>query len=104
VIETSDLSQEDTNFFLAGITMNLLMELEIEISEEEGIFPTGKLSSSQWHRLRPKLTARISLTQENPGTIRKMELESLSAWSIEDLGDHLETIVSANILTKGESV
>jgi hypothetical protein len=55
-------SLEQVELILAGISMNLLMEQDLDISEHLAISPVGMLSIEQWQELLPRIDHMITLT------------------------------------------
>ncbi|HAZ44494.1 MAG TPA: glycosyl transferase group 1 [Cyanobacteria bacterium UBA11369] len=70
LIDTSSISEEleleaDANLILSSIAMNLLMEEDIDLTDELKISLVGKLDPIQWEALLPRLHCRIILEKEN---------------------------------------
>jgi glycosyltransferase involved in cell wall biosynthesis/SAM-dependent methyltransferase len=77
LIDTAGINQEDANLLLSGITMNLILEKEIDVSETLQISLVGDLTENQWQRLLPQITARIKLEKENSAQIAKCQGDRL---------------------------
>ncbi len=65
LIDTSDISSEDAAIFLSGLTMNLLLQEDIDLNEGLEISFVGNLADIQWTALLPRISARIILEYEN---------------------------------------
>ncbi len=85
LIDHSNISGEEADLALSSIIMNLMMEEELEVSEEPNLALIGELSDIQWSALIPRLKGRISLTCENKDVIKKTKAENLSVIDLENL-------------------
>ncbi|WP_272819126.1 class I SAM-dependent methyltransferase [Scytonema hofmannii] len=81
LIDTTGISHEDAELFLSGVTMNLLMEEDLDVSEGLEISLLGELSEIQWQALLPRLQRRIILTQENKQAIATAKVEKIPAFN-----------------------
>ena len=61
-------SLEQVELILAGISMNLLMEQDLDISEHLAISPVGMLSIEQWQELLPRIDNLIALPHQTHTT------------------------------------
>lgn len=82
LIDNSNIADEEANLILSNIVMNLLMEEDLEITEEPEITLIGQLSSIQWQALRPHLTARIVLASENQAAIANLNAETIPIYDL----------------------
>lgn len=80
LIETSAITEEDANLFLAGVTMNLMMSQDVDITDELSIAIVGEMTEIQWSALLPKLSGRIPLTNENKKIIERVKAHTLPLW------------------------
>jgi hypothetical protein len=55
---------EQVDLILAGISMNLLMEEDLDISEYLDISPINELSIEQWQELLPQINNLVTLPHE----------------------------------------
>ena len=85
LVDTTDISAEDANLFFSGVVMNLMMEEEVEVSDDLQISLIGQLSVTHWRTLLPRLQARIVLEHENQGAIHQAQAESLTAYQPNNL-------------------
>ncbi|MBH8574690.1 FkbM family methyltransferase [Nostocaceae cyanobacterium CENA369] len=82
IIDTSDISGEDAAILLSSVTMNLLMQEDLDVNEGLEISLLGFLSNVQWTALLCRVTARIILSHENKQAVAnwrqilKNEIES----------------------------
>ncbi|WP_375491770.1 FkbM family methyltransferase, partial [uncultured Nostoc sp.] len=80
LINTNDIASEDAAILLSSVTMNLLMQEDLNISEGLEISLVGHLSDIQWTALLTRISARIILEYENKQAVEKCQqmLEQLS--------------------------
>jgi glycosyltransferase involved in cell wall biosynthesis len=64
IINITDTTEEEANLLLSTVAMNLLMEEDLEMSENLNFSFIEKFSSSQWEVLLPNVLARIQLDRE----------------------------------------
>nr|WP_198288365.1 glycosyltransferase [Chamaesiphon minutus] len=76
LIDTTNAKDiESVNVLISGIAMNLMMAVDLDITEHLEIALTGELSSIQWEALLPKLQSRIKLELED---VRSLESSGAS--------------------------
>ncbi len=85
LIDTSDTSGEEADIFLAAIAMNLMMEEEIDITEELTISLLGYMTEIQWQTLLPLINARVCLENENQTVILSKQLEQIPSYFLKNL-------------------
>ena len=85
LIEISGVSQEDANLLVSGVVMNLLMQEELDVTEELRISLVENLSEIEWKALLPRLHARIVLAHENREAIAGSRAEKLQAYKLDSL-------------------
>jgi predicted O-linked N-acetylglucosamine transferase (SPINDLY family)/glycosyltransferase involved in cell wall biosynthesis len=83
IIDTTDIAVEDAEMFLSSITMNLMMEEDLDITEELEISLVEDLNDIQWATLIPSINARIVLECDNQAAIGKLSLAKLSQLELE---------------------
>lgn len=107
LIYTSNISHEDAQLFLSGVTMNLLMQTDADIYERLEISLVGYFSEIQWQALLPRIKARIILEQENKQAIVELKAEKLISYStnifIEKLQNNLLSEDSYNCQLEAEN-
>ncbi|MFN7522154.1 MAG: glycosyltransferase family 1 protein, partial [Aphanizomenon sp.] len=77
LIDVGDTSAEEADIVLAAIAMNLMMEAEIDITEELTISLIIDLNEIQWENLIPRINARVSLQHENQKVIVNKQVEQI---------------------------
>jgi predicted O-linked N-acetylglucosamine transferase (SPINDLY family)/predicted SAM-dependent methyltransferase/GT2 family glycosyltransferase len=77
LIDTSNISIEDAEMFISSVTMNLMMEEDLDITEELEIALIEDLSNIQWATLMLKIDARIVMDCDNRVAIGKRSLADL---------------------------
>ncbi len=85
LIDVGDTSAEEADIVLAAIAMNLMMEAEIDITEELTISLIIDLNEIQWENLIPRINARVSLQHENQKVIVNKQVEQIPLCSLENL-------------------
>jgi predicted O-linked N-acetylglucosamine transferase (SPINDLY family)/glycosyltransferase involved in cell wall biosynthesis/predicted O-methyltransferase YrrM len=83
LIDTTNIAIEDAEMFISSVAMNLMMEEDIDITEELEISLIEDLSDIQWETLMPKINARIVLECDNQASIGKLSLTELSQLDLE---------------------
>jgi FkbM family methyltransferase len=91
LINTSSIDAEEAAMFLSSVTMNLLMEEDLDISEGLEISPVGNLAAIQWEALLPRIYARIVLPNEDQQALEKVLFGSLKAYKLNILMNQLST-------------
>jgi predicted O-linked N-acetylglucosamine transferase (SPINDLY family)/GT2 family glycosyltransferase len=83
LIDTTNIEIEDAEMFISSVAMNLMMEADIDITEELEISLIEDLSDIQWETLMPRINARIVLECDNQAAIGKLSLTELSQLDLE---------------------
>lgn len=83
IIDTTDIEVEDAEMFLSSITMNLMIEEDLDITEELEISLVEDLNDIQWATLIPSINARIVLECDNQAAVGKLALAKLSQLELE---------------------
>lgn len=83
LIDTSNIDIEDAQMFLSSIAMNLMMEEDLDITDELEISLIEDLNDIQWATLLPKIDARIVMKCDNQAAVGKLSLSALSQLEIE---------------------
>ena len=82
LINITDTTEEEANLLLSSVAMNLLMEEDLEMSENLNFSFIEKFSSSQWETLLLNVLARIQLDEEKLPELEILEaIESLPVLS-----------------------
>ncbi len=87
IIDTSNSVDQYAELLLSAVSMNLLMQEDLDVSEGLEISFSGQLGEIQWEALRPQIKARIVLKQENKQAIAQAKVETLPFYEVESLTD-----------------
>jgi hypothetical protein len=71
LIHTGNLSEDEASLVLSDVVMNLLMQEDLDVTDEPEISLIGQLSVSEWEALLPRIQARIILETEIKAQLRK---------------------------------
>jgi len=94
LVDTSNSTDQVAEFLLSAVSMNLLMQKDLNISEELEISFVGQLGDMQWEALLRHVQARIVLEYENQQAIIQAKAEKLYCSKVENLIDtHTENFV-----------
>ncbi|MBD2568153.1 glycosyltransferase [Anabaena lutea] len=89
LISISSIDAEEAAMFLSSVTMNLLMEEDLDISEGLEIVPVGNLAAIQWEVLLPRIDAKIILPNEDEQALAEVPVENLKSYELHSLIDQL---------------
>lgn len=87
LVDTSNISDEDANLFLSSVTMDLLLQEELDVSEGPEISLIGNLRQSQWDALLRRVQMRISLEWENRLALPHALADTLPTCEIDRLSE-----------------
>ncbi|RCJ36230.1 glycosyltransferase [Nostoc punctiforme NIES-2108] len=85
LIDTQNISEEEADMLLSSLTMNLLMEDDVDITEGPEISLLSKMSDTQWKTLLPRINTRIALATDNQSAIAQAKAENLSFCNVDSL-------------------
>jgi predicted O-linked N-acetylglucosamine transferase (SPINDLY family)/GT2 family glycosyltransferase len=85
LIDTQNIPEEEADMLLSSLTMNLLMEDDVDISEGPEISLLGKVSDRQWKTLLPRIQTRIALATDNQEAIAQAKAENLPFCNVDSL-------------------
>ncbi len=85
LINTSNIPYEDAELFLSSVTMYLLMEEDLDVSEDLEISLVREQSAIQWEFLLSRIQGRIILEHEDVDTIAAVKAEKLPVFDMESL-------------------
>ncbi|WP_016949681.1 FkbM family methyltransferase [Anabaena sp. PCC 7108] len=91
LISTSSIDAEEAAMFLSSVTMNLLMEEDLDISEGLEIAPVGNLAAIQWEALLPRIYARIVLPNEDQQALAEVPVGNLKSYELDTWMNQLST-------------
>jgi predicted O-linked N-acetylglucosamine transferase (SPINDLY family)/glycosyltransferase involved in cell wall biosynthesis len=83
LIDTTNIAIEDAEMFLSSVAMNLMMEEDLDISEELEISLIEDLNNIQWQNLSPRINARIVLECDNQAAVGKFSQGTIPQRQIE---------------------
>ncbi len=69
LVVIGNISDEDAALILASVTMNLLLQEDVDVTDGPEISLVGQLGEIQWEALLPRIHARIVLENENQGAM-----------------------------------
>jgi predicted O-linked N-acetylglucosamine transferase (SPINDLY family)/GT2 family glycosyltransferase len=82
LIDTHNISEEEADMLLSSLTMNLLMEDDLDITEGPEISLLGHMSHRQWETLLPRIEHRIALAIDNQEAIAQAKAANLRVVSL----------------------
>lgn len=85
LIDTQNISEEEGDMLLSSLTMNLLMEEDVDITEGPEISLLGKISDTQWKTLLSRINTRIALATDNQSAIAQAKAENLPSCNVDSL-------------------
>jgi predicted O-linked N-acetylglucosamine transferase (SPINDLY family) len=83
LIDTTNIATEDAQMFLSSIAMNIMMEEDLDITEELGISLIEDLNNIQWENLLPRINSRIVMECDDQKTVNNLLPEKLAQCQIE---------------------
>jgi predicted O-linked N-acetylglucosamine transferase (SPINDLY family)/GT2 family glycosyltransferase len=83
LIDTTNIDLEDAQMFISSIAMNLMMEEDIDITDELEISLIEGLSNIQWDSLLPKIDARIVLECDDRVAVEKLPHQNFALRQLE---------------------
>ena len=83
LIICSTMSEEEANYILADVTMNILMQEDLDVSKTPEFLIIEMPSKLQWEALRPRILARICLENENQRAIADCGAANLPTFTLE---------------------
>lgn len=87
LIDTSGISSDDANLVISSVTMNLMMQEDLDVSDKLEISLLVNLTKIQWQELLPRLHARLVLENENKQAIAEANAENLLSIKLDSLGN-----------------
>lgn len=85
LININNVAVEDVELLLSSVTMNLLMQEDLDVTEGLEISLVENLSDIQWKALLPCIHARISLEHEDRDALIQAQAETLLTYELESL-------------------
>ena len=87
LIDTSNISDEDAAIILSDVTMTLLLQEELDVTDGPEISLLGKLDKRQWEALLSSIHYRIALEKENTKAIVEAGAGKLPCCGLDDLNN-----------------
>ncbi|WP_292702841.1 methyltransferase domain-containing protein [Nostoc sp. NMS2] len=85
LIDSQNIPEEEADMLLSSLTMNLLMEDDVDITEGPEISLLGKISDTQWKTILPRINTRIALAIDNQQAIAHAKAENLPSCDVDSL-------------------
>ena len=84
LVENGDIPDEEATLILSSVSMNLLMQEDLDVSEGDlEISFVGQLGEIQWKALLPQIKARIVLEHENKEAIAQVKAENIPSCKLD---------------------
>lgn len=83
LIDIGNISMEDAALILSSVSMNLLLQEELDISEGPEISLIGELSEIQWEALLPRIHARIVLESEGQSSLIESRDKNIPSYKLD---------------------
>lgn len=84
LIYRSKISEEDANFMLAGVTMNVLMEQNLDVDGEPELHLIENINQLQWAALIPRIHWEIVFDDSNKQTSAKLASKNIPVCELEN--------------------
>jgi len=85
LVHNESIPEEESALILSSISMNLLMQEDLDVSEGPEISFVGQLGEMQWKALLPRVQARIVLENENQEVIALFKAANIPSWEANSL-------------------
>ncbi|HLO85227.1 MAG TPA: glycosyltransferase [Nostocaceae cyanobacterium] len=82
LIDTTGISGEDAELFLSSVTMSLLMEEDLDLTDGLEISLVLNLADVQWNALLPHIRGRIILENENQQALIQVKADTLASYPL----------------------
>lgn len=83
LVDTKNTNEEEAALILSSVSMNLLMQEDLDVSEGPEISLIGQLGEIQWDTLLPRIQARIVLENENQHAIAQAKAETIPSCELD---------------------
>ena len=84
LIYRNNISEEDANFVLAGATMNVFMEEQLEVDDEPEFHLIKNISQVEWAALIPRVCSEIVCDDSNKQTSAKLLSKNIPVCELEN--------------------
>lgn len=85
LIDINGITEEDVNLFLSSVTMNLMLDADIDLTAGPKIAFLETLGELQWDELLPQLRAKLSLQNERKHSLAQLKVASLPNLTLAEL-------------------
>jgi len=85
LVDKGNIPDEGAALILSSVTMNILLQEDLDVTEGLEISLVGTLSEIQWEALLPRIHARIVLKKENKETLTQVKGENIPSYEIDSL-------------------
>lgn len=102
LIHSSNIDTEEAAMFLSSITMNLLLEDELDITEGLELSLVSNLATIQWDVLLARVSARITLEHEDEQVLSQLSVDKIPSCEIQNLSNQLNVLFKEKELTINE--
>lgn len=87
LVNIENTPEDDAALVLSSVTMNLLLQEDLDASEGPEISSVGQLGLIQWEALLPRIEARIILENEDQEATTAVKAEALRAYQLDNLSN-----------------
>lgn len=88
LIDIDDISEDEASLILSSVTMNLLMEDDLDLTDKASISLVKELSEIDWEALLPNIYARIFWDKENQQRIHTLvKSANIPIYKVDNLVD-----------------
>jgi FkbM family methyltransferase len=77
LIDHSNISEEDANLILSSVTMSILMQEDLDVSEESEIYLISNLTNTQCAALSPRIQSQVILKDEKSRDTNKGKMTNI---------------------------
>ena len=77
LIDTSGISSEEANLVISSVTMNLMMQEDLDVTEGPEISLLGQMNPWQWKAIQSRVSAHLVLENENKLAIAQAQAENI---------------------------
>ncbi len=96
LIDTSNIEQEEADLLVSGLVMDILMEEDLQVSDEASIFVLPKSNQIDWLPILSRLHGRIILAQENQIALNNSGVNQLKSYSLDSVKNKRVVKVEGN--------
>ncbi|BAY75682.1 putative glycosyltransferase [Nostoc linckia NIES-25] len=97
IINTSNIATEDAEIFLSSVSMNLLIQEDLDINNGLQISLLGNLSHIEWQALLPRIHARLILEYEDREALTKIPVKNLVSYELDNWISQSKLLIKQNL-------